>query len=138
MERPITLTKEGSTRVQPVGFSFTTFFFNFFPALFRGDFVGALVLFGVGLLASYVPLAFIIFLFTPAMYNRNHFSRLLADGWTYSDDAAERVKRLGLDKKELYPLRGKEVNHVVYQIIGFILLVAVSACTVMATSMVAV
>lgn len=66
------------------GFSWTTFFFGFFPALFRGDGMG--LLFGIGVwIASAITWTFFLgwipWLIWAAVYNRNHFERLLSEGW---------------------------------------------------------
>ncbi len=66
------------------GFSWTTFFFGFFPALFRGDGMG--LIFGLGVwLASAIAWGFFLgwlpWVVWAAVYNRNHFERLLSRGW---------------------------------------------------------
>lgn len=66
------------------GFSWTTLFFGFFPALFRADGMGLLFGIGVGV-ASAITWAFLLgwvpWLIWAAVYNRNHLERLLAEGW---------------------------------------------------------
>ena len=70
------------------GFSWTSFFFGGFPALFRGD-VG----YGLGLLAAGVIfgtlsagfLWFVIGLVWAFIYNKNYTQRLLQEGYEFSD-----------------------------------------------------
>jgi hypothetical protein len=60
----------------PTGFSWTTFFFGIFPALFRGDRIGVVFMFVSGMLT----LGF-SWLAWPFFYNANYISRLKSDGW---------------------------------------------------------
>ncbi|SPF76419.1 hypothetical protein ALP8811_01424 [Aliiroseovarius pelagivivens] len=66
----------GRLRDAPIGFSWTTLFFGPFPALFRGHWVGAIVIFIVTLI-SY-GLAGIVF---PFFYNRWYVGYLVNDGY---------------------------------------------------------
>ena len=68
--------KSGSIKEAPVGFSWTTFFFGFFPALIRGDWKWALIIF----VATFVSFGFagIIFGF---IYNRIYVQGLLKQGY---------------------------------------------------------
>jgi hypothetical protein len=70
------------------GFSWTTFFFGAFPALFRGDFITfigvfivllALGIFTVGIGAAIVQILFAFF------YNKYYTSKLLEGGYEFSD-----------------------------------------------------
>jgi|TARA_B110000196_G_C21034869_1_gene609460 hypothetical protein len=68
----------------PVGFSWTTLFFGFFPALIRGDWLWAIIM----LVASVFTFGFagIIFAF---IYNRLYIQNLLKQGFevqNYSGD----------------------------------------------------
>ena len=67
------------TRFAYRGYSWTTFFWGPFPPLFRADAVGFLIGVMVGLACLIVP--WIPFVVWAALYNRNHFDRMLAQGW---------------------------------------------------------
>lgn len=73
------------------GFSWTSLFFGFFPALFRGDFITflggftitvivSLVTFGIGALVIAIAWAF--------MYNKYYTRKLLERGYVFNDVAA--------------------------------------------------
>ncbi|QJE73786.1 hypothetical protein HHL28_12390 [Aerophototrophica crusticola] len=84
------------------GFSWTTFFFGFFPALFRGDFltfIGAFVIivilgaltFGIGSFIAMIVWAF--------LYNSYYTKRLLEKGYVFADSegvVAEAKQQLGV------------------------------------------
>ncbi|WP_461213351.1 DUF2628 domain-containing protein [Lacticaseibacillus sp. GG6-2] len=71
-----------------VGFSWTTFFFGFFPALFRGDWKWALIIALIQILTGTftfgisVGVVSIIFAF---IYNKLYINDLLRDGYQPSD-----------------------------------------------------
>ena len=72
----INFEKSGLTKEAPVGFSWTTLFFGFFPALIRGDMKWAVIIFA----ATFVTfgLAGIVFAF---IYNRLYIQGLLKQGF---------------------------------------------------------
>ena len=77
-------SNSGIVKDAPVGFSWTTFFFGFFPALIRGDWLWAVIIFA----AAFVTfgLAGIVFAF---IYNRLYIQGLLKHGYkvqNYSGD----------------------------------------------------
>lgn len=67
----------GETKVVPSGFSWTTFFFGLFPALSRGDFFHAFLMFGTACLT--LGLSALVW---PFVYNGLYFNRLMNQGWT--------------------------------------------------------
>jgi hypothetical protein len=72
-----------------IGFSWTTFFFGFFPALFRGDLKWAAIMFITACLAGVFTLGFgawipgIIFSF---VYNKINIKDLLEKGYRPADE----------------------------------------------------
>ncbi|WP_258296248.1 hypothetical protein [Paenibacillus peoriae] len=68
--------KTGMIKERKVGFSWTTLFFGFFPALFRGDWKWAVIIFLVSILTS--GASNFVFCF---IYNRIHINDLLTQGY---------------------------------------------------------
>ena len=60
----------------PQGFSFTTLFFSFLVPLFRGDFLGSILMIGASLITGGISL----FIF-PFFYNRMYEENLLKQGY---------------------------------------------------------
>lgn len=69
-----------------VGFSWTTLFFGFFPALFRGDWKWALIMLGAALITF--GLSPLVFMF---IYNKLYINDLLAAGFVPADATSETV-----------------------------------------------
>lgn len=78
----------GLTKTGFIGFSWTTFFWGAFPALFRGDFLTFLGLFvfvfvagaltaGIGAMIGLIVWAF--------MYNKYYTSKLIEKGYEFAD-----------------------------------------------------
>jgi hypothetical protein len=66
----------GAVKIAPIGFSWTTFLFGPFPALFRGDFLMALAMVVVGFLTFWLGwLAFGFF------YNKVYLDSLIKQGF---------------------------------------------------------
>lgn len=66
------------------GFSWTTFFFGFFPALFRGDFITFIGGFVISIIIAVVTMgfgAFFINLVWAFMYNKYYTRRLMERGY---------------------------------------------------------
>lgn len=68
----------------PVGFSWTTLFFGLFPALFRGHFVGAMIMALLSLVTF--GLSWLIF---PFIYNRMYINHLIGAGYRVSSTSAD-------------------------------------------------
>jgi len=66
----------GAMKVAPVGFSWTTFFFGFFPALFRGDWKWAIIMLILLILTG--GLAVLVFMF---IYNKLYIKDLIKSGY---------------------------------------------------------
>ncbi|SES08212.1 hypothetical protein [Salipaludibacillus aurantiacus] len=82
----------GVTKEVKLGFSWTTFFFGFFPALFRGDLKWAAIMFITAAVAAFFTLGFgawipgIIFSF---VYNKLYIKDLLEKGYHPASDEAK-------------------------------------------------
>lgn len=77
------------------GFSWTTLFFGFFPALFRGDFVtfigGFLILFIVALATAGIGAFFVGFVWA-FMYNKYYTRRMLERGYSFAGSEGENAQ----------------------------------------------
>ena len=71
----------------PVGFSWTTFFFGPFPALFRGDLKWFIIMLIVGVFTIWIA-NFIIF---GAIYNKRYLVDLMSKGFTPADEHSRNV-----------------------------------------------
>lgn len=87
-------TDSGLSKTVKVGFSWTTFFFGFFPALFRGDLKWAAIMFIAALAAGSFTLGFgawipgLIFSF---IYNKIYIKELIEKGYAPADENAKAV-----------------------------------------------
>lgn len=68
--------KTGALKEAPVGFSWTTFFFGFFPALFRGDWKFGAIQFVLQMLT--MGLSSLVFCF---IYNKLYIKDLIGAGF---------------------------------------------------------
>lgn len=76
------------------GFSWTTLFFGFLPALFRGDFVTFLVTFAVCMVLGFITLGVGSFIFAfvwAFFYNRYYTRRLMEMGYEVADNDTQSV-----------------------------------------------
>lgn len=74
------------------GFSWTTLFFGFFPALFRGDFITFIGGFVISVIIAMMTMgigAFFISLIWAFMYNKYYTSRLLERGYVLAGSDAD-------------------------------------------------
>ncbi|ASS67783.1 MULTISPECIES: hypothetical protein [unclassified Paenibacillus] len=82
----------GGVKEAKVGFSWTTFFFGFFPALFRGDLKWAVIMFVASAAVGIFTLGFgawvpgIIFSF---IYNKMYIKELLEKGYQPADQHSQ-------------------------------------------------
>lgn len=97
----VLLNKDGGiTKEVKVGFSWTTFFFGFFPALFRGDLKWAIIMFIISLvLGSFTSgfggiLSGIIFAF---IYNKIYIKELIEKGYRPANEQTKAI----LENKEI-------------------------------------
>ena len=70
------LEKNGITKEAPVGFSWTTLFFGFWPSLFRSDFKWFWIMLALSLLTFGVSQ--LVFMF---MYNKLSIKSKIESGW---------------------------------------------------------
>ncbi|MBM7544501.1 DUF2628 domain-containing protein [Periweissella beninensis] len=80
----ITLKKDNNFENVKTGFSWTTMFFGFFPALLRGDFKNALIIFALQLIFALPTFGFgfsIVGFIFAIFYNRLYIKERLAQGW---------------------------------------------------------
>ncbi|MBB1491951.1 MULTISPECIES: hypothetical protein [unclassified Paracoccus (in: a-proteobacteria)] len=85
----------GALKQAPVGFSWTALFFGFFPALIRGHWGGAVIIFLVGFLTF--GLSGLVF---PFIYNKMYVKHLLGEGFKLSratSDPADLSRRLRIE-----------------------------------------
>ena len=66
----------GKLREAPIGFSWTTLFFGFFPALLRGHWIGLFVMLLIGVITG--GLAWLVF---PFLYNKFYVKHLIKEGY---------------------------------------------------------
>jgi len=66
----------GAMKSAPVGFSWTTLFFGFFPALLRGHWLWALIMVAIGVITF--GLAYWVF---PFIYNKIYIKYLIGEGF---------------------------------------------------------
>ncbi len=71
----------GVIKTSPTGYSWTTLFFGFFPAMFRGDLKGALIGFIGGCFG-----AWIFFAIFAAFYNKLYIKDLMEKRFTYANE----------------------------------------------------
>lgn len=78
----------GLTKTGYFGFSWTTIFFGFFPALFRGDFITFIGGFVIAIIIALITAgfgAFVINIIWAFMYNKYYTRKLLEKGYVLND-----------------------------------------------------
>lgn len=84
----------GQFKEVPIGFSWTTFFFGFFPALFRGDWKNFMILFFLGPLT--LGIVYIVYWFK---YNKIYTNDLISHGFKVimtAEEAAFMSAKIGI------------------------------------------
>lgn len=100
MAKLILMERNGEIKKAYEGFSWTVFFFGFFPPLFRGHFMGAIVILGINILVYTLYLQFSVIMksnfllsividiiyigiaiFIPFEYNKYHMDDLINNGY---------------------------------------------------------
>ncbi|MGJ8588808.1 MAG: hypothetical protein ACSHXW_11690 [Yoonia sp.] len=76
--------RTGQMKEAPVGFSWTVFFFNALPALFRGHWVGFLIMLICALLTF--GLSGLVFMF---IYNKMYVKHLISEGYKAKSGTAD-------------------------------------------------
>ncbi|WDF81740.1 DUF2628 domain-containing protein [Lacticaseibacillus pabuli] len=94
----VTLTNRATAAVvtTKVGFSWTTLFFGFFPALFRSDYKWALIIIAIELLTGTFTFGggtFFTCLVFSFLYNRLYINDLLAKGYEPANETARDILR---------------------------------------------
>ena len=83
-----------------LGYSWTTLFWGLFPALFRQDWIGALVIGIINIFVSaftYGTGLIIIDAIIAAFYNKNYIKRQLMNGWEPANDTSKQsIKMAGI------------------------------------------
>jgi len=89
--------KTGVFKTGLYGFSWTTFFFSGFPALFRGDILVSVAVFILSLLTFGLAAFFWAFL-----YNKHYTLKLLERGYVF-DDSEEKIRKACLKLGVAFP-----------------------------------
>lgn len=72
----LTITKNGENKTIPIGFSWSTLLFGFFPALLRGDIKWSIIMLICAIVTSGISL-----LVFPFIYNKIYIKTLLVEGY---------------------------------------------------------
>lgn len=90
----------GLTKSVKVGFSWTTFFFGFLPALFRGDLKWAIIMFIIEAVLGSFTLgigSFITGLVFSFVYNKIYIKEMIEKGYAPANEEA----RMTLEEKQI-------------------------------------
>ena len=91
-------SKKGKAKASPAGFSWTTLIFGFWPALSRGDFLGALVILIINATTSSInPVLYVLTLVLISIfYNYTYINRKINNGYELTtDNSKELLKKHG-------------------------------------------
>lgn len=99
----------GTMKQAPVGFSWTTLFFGFWPALLRGDWKWALIIFAVevatGLFSAGLGSVITCIVFG-IIYNKLYIKNLISNGYQVKDVQSQRtIQQLSAEMETVLPLR---------------------------------
>lgn len=86
MQITLTNNNTGEYKTAPIGFSWTTFFFGCFPALFRADWKWA----GIQFILAWFT-AGISWLVMPFIYNKLHIKDLINKGFYPTSEHEEKI-----------------------------------------------
>lgn len=91
----------GEMKKAPVGFSWTTFFFGFFPALFRGDWKWSIIILLITLIAGGFTMGIgsvVCWIVFAAIYNKMYIKDLLMKGYVITGvQGAHTFEQLQMD-----------------------------------------
>ena len=104
----IFLIKNGGIKEIPTGFSWTTFFFGFFPALIRGDIKWGVIMLGLALTTG--GLSWLIF---PFIYNKIYIKSLIEMGYKPKGSNDEKIlKDMGVYDEDFLDNAIKTVSNI--------------------------
>lgn len=91
--------EKGKIKDSPAGFSWTTLLFGFWPALLRGDFLGALVILAISAGAGLNPVLYVLAsVLISIFYNYTYINRKISKGYELpTDNSKELLKKHGYD-----------------------------------------
>lgn len=89
--------RTGQYKTAPIGFSWTTFFFGIFPALFRGNWKWAII----GALLNLITFGFGTAIIMSFIYNKLYIKDLIKDGYVpATNEEAEYLVHKGIISRE--------------------------------------
>jgi hypothetical protein len=101
----------GTIKRAPIGFSWTTFFFGFWPALFRSDWKWAAINFAVTVVVAIVTMGFgciVTMVVFGIIYNKMYVKELIARGYTVdSMESQKTIEQLSAELEVLLPQSAK-------------------------------
>jgi len=100
----------GTIKRAPIGFSWTTFFFGFWPALLRADWKWAAINFGVSVAVAMVTMGFgwvVTAVVFGLIYNKMYVKDLIAGGYQVAAlESAKTIEMLSAELETLLPPYG--------------------------------